>query len=51
MATTQAPSQQITDEVTSWPGVEGGPGSRGEYEDDVRDVIAVSTVSGLYGYP
>ncbi len=25
------PSQQITDEVTSWPGVEGGPGRRGEF--------------------
>jgi hypothetical protein len=24
-------SQQITDEVTSWPGVQAGPGSRGEY--------------------
>ncbi len=24
-------SQQITDEVTSWPGVEAGPGRRGEY--------------------
>ncbi|HTZ64186.1 MAG TPA: luciferase family protein [Solirubrobacteraceae bacterium] len=23
-------SEQITDEVTSWPGVEAGPGSRGE---------------------
>jgi Family of unknown function (DUF5519) len=24
-------SQQITDEVTSWPGVEAGPGGRGEF--------------------
>jgi hypothetical protein len=24
-------SEQITDEVTSWPGVEAGPGSRGEF--------------------
>ena len=24
-------SRQITDEVTSWPGVEAGPGRRGEY--------------------
>src|SRR5438270_8433932 len=24
-------SQQITDEVTSWPGVTAGPGSRGEF--------------------
>ena len=31
MALTQTPSQQITDEVTSWPGVEAGPGSRGEF--------------------
>jgi hypothetical protein len=25
------PSQQITDEVTSWPGVQAGPGRRGEF--------------------
>jgi Family of unknown function (DUF5519) len=31
MSTTQTPSQQITDEVTSWPGVEAGPGRRGEF--------------------
>lgn len=24
-------SEQITEEVTSWPGVEAGPGRRGEY--------------------
>jgi hypothetical protein len=24
-------SQEITDEVTSWPGVEAGPGRRGEF--------------------
>jgi hypothetical protein len=24
-------SEQITTEVTSWPGVEAGPGRRGEY--------------------
>jgi hypothetical protein len=24
-------SEQITDEVTSWPGVEAGPGRRGEF--------------------
>jgi Family of unknown function (DUF5519) len=24
-------SEQITDEVTSWPGVTAGPGSRGEF--------------------
>ena len=30
---TQAPtaSRRITDEVTSWPGVEAGPGRRGEF--------------------
>jgi Family of unknown function (DUF5519) len=27
----QTPSQVITAEVTSWPGVEAGPGSRGEF--------------------
>jgi Family of unknown function (DUF5519) len=31
MSTTRTPSQQITDEVTSWPGVEAGPGRRGEF--------------------
>jgi hypothetical protein len=32
MATTeQTASQRITEEVTSWPGVEAGPGSRGEF--------------------
>jgi luciferase-like monooxygenase len=25
------PSRRITDEVTSWPGVEAGPGRRGEF--------------------
>src|SRR5918996_2736846 len=28
---TKAPSAQITEEVTSWPGVEAGPGRRGEF--------------------
>jgi hypothetical protein len=28
---TQTPSEQITEEVTSWPGVEAGPGRRGEF--------------------
>jgi hypothetical protein len=27
----QRPSEQITEEVTSWPGVEAGPGRRGEF--------------------
>ena len=31
MATSRTPSEQITDEVTSWPGVEAGPGRRGEF--------------------
>jgi hypothetical protein len=29
--TTTTASQQITEEVTSWPGVEAGPGRRGEF--------------------
>jgi hypothetical protein len=36
MTETQTPSQRITDEVTSWPGVEAGPGRRGEYAFKVR---------------
>ena len=31
MTTTIAPSRRITDEVTSWPGVEAGTGDRGEF--------------------
>jgi hypothetical protein len=31
MAQTRTASQQIVEEVTSWPGVEAGPGRRGEY--------------------
>jgi Family of unknown function (DUF5519) len=27
----RTPSERITDEVTSWPGVEAGPGRRGEF--------------------
>lgn len=27
----QTPSEQITEEATSWPGVEAGPGPRGEF--------------------
>src|SRR3954464_8653624 len=30
MTETQTASRQITEEVTSWPGVEAGPGRRGE---------------------
>src|SRR5688500_17426437 len=31
MSTSRPASEQITEEVTSWPGVESGLGSRGEY--------------------
>jgi Family of unknown function (DUF5519) len=31
MTETHTPSQRITDEVCSWPGVEAGPGRRGEF--------------------
>ncbi len=31
MTDTQTPSQQITDEVASWPGIEAGQGRRGEF--------------------
>lgn len=31
MPTTQTASERITEEVTSWPGVEAGPGRRGEF--------------------
>ena len=31
MTETRSPSQRITDEVTSWPGVTAGPGRRGEF--------------------
>jgi hypothetical protein len=31
MDTTRTPSQRITEEVTSWPGVTAGPGRRGEF--------------------
>ena len=31
MASTQTASELITEEVTSWPGVEAGPGRRGEF--------------------
>jgi Family of unknown function (DUF5519) len=31
MPATQRPSEEITREVTSWPGVEAGPGRRGEF--------------------
>ena len=31
MTETQTASQQITEEVTSWQGVEAGPGRRGEF--------------------
>ena len=31
MTDVRSASEQITDEVTSWPGVSAGPGSRGEF--------------------
>jgi hypothetical protein len=31
MTGTRTPSQRITEEVASWPGVEAGPGRRGEF--------------------
>jgi hypothetical protein len=31
MSENRTASRQITDEVTSWPGVEAGPGRRGEF--------------------
>jgi hypothetical protein len=31
MTDTKSPKQRITEEVTSWPGVEAGPGARGEF--------------------
>jgi hypothetical protein len=31
MTTTQTASELITDEVCAWPGVEAGPGRRGEF--------------------
>jgi hypothetical protein len=31
MTTSQRASERITEEVTSWPGVEAGPGTRGEF--------------------
>jgi Family of unknown function (DUF5519) len=31
MTVSVSPSRQITDEVTSWPGVTSGPGRRGEF--------------------
>lgn len=31
MTTTRTASEQITEEVTSWSGVEAGPGRRGEF--------------------
>jgi hypothetical protein len=36
MSKTQTASQQITEAVTAWPGVEAGPGRRGEFAFKVR---------------
>ena len=35
MTNAQTPSRRITDEVTSWPGVEAGMGDRGEWRFNV----------------
>jgi hypothetical protein len=35
MTKTTTASEQIIEEVTSWPGVESGPGKRGEYAFNV----------------
>ena len=34
----QRASERITEEVTSWPGVEAGPGRRGELASRVTDL-------------
>ncbi len=31
MSATRTPSERITEDVTSWPGVEAAPGKRGEF--------------------
>ncbi len=36
MSTTRTASEQITEEVSSWPGVEAGLGRPGRGEEDVR---------------
>ena len=36
MSETRSPSERITDEVTSWPGVEAGHGRRGEWSFRVK---------------
>jgi hypothetical protein len=36
MTTSRTASQRIIEEVTSWPGVQAGPGDRGEFAFKVR---------------
>ncbi len=36
MTTTQTASEQVTEVVTSWPGIEAGPGRRGEFAFKLR---------------
>ncbi len=36
MSKTQTASEQITAEVTAWPGVQAGPGRRGEFAFNVE---------------
>jgi hypothetical protein len=48
------PSERITDEVTSWPGVEAGPGRRGEFAFRV-DGVEIGHLHGdraaHFGFP
>ena len=47
MAPTPTASEQITAEVTSWPGVEAGPGRRGGY----APFPAVGLAAAHFGFP
>ena len=45
MTTTRSASEWITEEVTSWPGVEAGPGRRGEF----AFTVGRRTIGHLHG--
>src|SRR3954465_5625251 len=45
--TRQRPSEQITEQVTTWPGVAAGPGRRGEFAFTVRG----PEIGPLHGAP
>src|SRR5687767_13950205 len=51
---TRTPSQRITEEVRSWPGVEAGPGRRGEFAFTV-DCLDIGHLHGdhaaHFGFP